>query len=204
MIGHFFGPRREALPDGGELPDLKPEDAVAVERFGDLGLFDGSWPVLGRVTGWQREDWPAPAFRRVDVVSGEVRRVVYDDADPAEEIAAERVAPGEAEGLPSDGVQGALGMSRLVARRLSSTPRSTCTFPAGSKRRPRAIVCALAASRLTSDSVRTTRTGSRLPRPTSPRMSSSARVRSLTALAEALGGDYDGHERAIRRDDRQR
>jgi hypothetical protein len=118
VIGHFFGPRRHALPEGGELPDLKPENAVAVERFGDLGLFDGSWPVLGRVTGWRREDWPAPAFRRVDVVSGAVRRVMYDDADPAEEIAAERVRPAEAEGLPNDGLQGALGMTRLIVRLL--------------------------------------------------------------------------------------
>jgi hypothetical protein len=60
-----------------------------------------------------------PAFRRVDVVSGAVRRVRYDGADPSEEVAAGRVSPVEPEGLPNDGLQGAIGMSRLVARRLS-------------------------------------------------------------------------------------
>jgi hypothetical protein len=119
VIGHFFGPRRKSLPEGNELPEFMPEDAVAVERFGDLGLVDGSWPILGPATGWRRESWPAPAFRRVDVVSGAVRKIRYDDADPAEEIAAERVASDEAEGLPNDGLQGAIGMSRLLDRRLS-------------------------------------------------------------------------------------
>ena len=119
LIGHFFGPRRDALPDLRDLPQLRPEDAVAVERFGDLGLCDGSWPVLGPAQGWRREAWPAPAFRRVDVVSGAVRKIVYDDDDPAEVIASERVAADEAEGLPNDGVMGAIGMSRLVDRRLS-------------------------------------------------------------------------------------
>ena len=118
LIGHFFGPRREALPETSELPALRPEDAVAVERFCDLGLVDGSWPVLGPAEGWRREDWPAPAFRRVDVVSGAVRRIVYDDADPFQVVASERVAPDAAGGLPNDGVQCAIGMSRLVEERL--------------------------------------------------------------------------------------
>jgi hypothetical protein len=119
VTGHFFGPRRGSRPASAELPDLRAEDAVAVERFGDLGLFDGSWPVLGSVPDWRRDDWPVPAFRRVDVVSGAVRRVIYDDANPAEVLAVEQVSPGEAEDLPNDGLMGWIGMSRLIAKRLS-------------------------------------------------------------------------------------
>jgi hypothetical protein len=119
LIGHFFGPRWDDPPDEGEVPDLAAGDALTVERFGDGGLHDGSWPVIGKLEGWRREDWPVPAFQRKDVVSGAVRKVVYDDADPSEEASVEPIEAGEADGLPKDGVQGAAGVSALLARRLS-------------------------------------------------------------------------------------
>ena len=50
MLGFFFGPTRNSLPDQSEIPGLAPGDAEAVMRFGALGLIDGSWPVVGRVS----------------------------------------------------------------------------------------------------------------------------------------------------------
>lgn len=116
LLGYFFGPKRAELPD--EVPELRPEDAVAVERFGDLGLVEGSWPILGAHPAWRREEWRMPPFRRTDDVSGAVFRIVYDDDDPGEMLERQRVDPAEAEGLSFDGLTGAEGVRRSLARRL--------------------------------------------------------------------------------------
>ena len=62
-----------------ELETLKANDAVWRGRFGDLGLIKKKWPVLGSLRGWRREDWPLPAFVRVDVISGDAVKVEFSD-----------------------------------------------------------------------------------------------------------------------------
>jgi Immunity protein 26 len=116
LLGYFFGPKRAELPD--EVPELRPEDAVSVQRFGDLGLIEGSWPVLGAHPGWRRQEWPMPAFRRTDDVSGAVFRIDYDDDDPGEMLERRRVDPAEVEGLSPDGLAGAGAVIRRLARLL--------------------------------------------------------------------------------------
>jgi hypothetical protein len=122
LLGYFFGPKRAELPE--DVPELQPEDAVSVERFGDLGLIERAWPVLGAHPRWRREEWPMPAFRGEDVVSGAIFRVVYDDDDPGELLERRRVDPVEAKGLPIDGLTGAEGVRRWLARRLGRDSRS--------------------------------------------------------------------------------
>lgn len=64
IFGYFFGPRLDAIPTLAQIPPLSPAKAVLRCNFGDLGLLDGSWPVIGKLQGGKREEWPMPLFYR--------------------------------------------------------------------------------------------------------------------------------------------
>jgi len=66
LFGYFFGPKRDDVPQLGELSGLGPDDAVLVGAFGGLGLKGGDWPVLGRFGNWDRADWPFPSLVRYE------------------------------------------------------------------------------------------------------------------------------------------
>jgi hypothetical protein len=81
LLGYFFGPKLES---SSNLPSdqLDPGDAVLRIRFGDLGLIEGSWPVLGIAPEWDRSRWPFPDFVRRDPLTGRAYLVRYCDTDP--------------------------------------------------------------------------------------------------------------------------
>jgi hypothetical protein len=106
LLGYFFGPKLEVgqAPLGG----LRPEDAVLIVRFGDLGLFRGEWKVIGQIEPWSRSDWPIPEFLWTDPL-GVIRDkvIVYTDANfdqggLGREERRETIPPG----LQRDGVSG--------------------------------------------------------------------------------------------------
>jgi hypothetical protein len=79
VFGYFFGPVISE-PSTATIPDnLKPEDAILSGRFGDLGLINGEWIVLGEKDGWNEEEWKMPPFIRVDEHSGKAFLSVYDE-----------------------------------------------------------------------------------------------------------------------------
>jgi Immunity protein 26 len=65
LLGYFFGPRIESI-GAIALDDLNPAGAGLRIRFGDLGLINGAWPILGRIPNWNRAKWPMPEFVRRD------------------------------------------------------------------------------------------------------------------------------------------
>src|SRR2546427_9568860 len=77
LLGYFFGPRRQAVPVLEEVERLKPNDAILVKVFGDLGLLDGSWPIIGLASSWDRGRWPMAVFGRVEEFTGRSLRVEY-------------------------------------------------------------------------------------------------------------------------------
>lgn len=79
VLGYFFGPKRTKAPTLPEVMDLQPKESVRVLNFGDLGLIDGDWPIIGRTPSWDREQWPVPAFARRDPLSGRSWKVIYND-----------------------------------------------------------------------------------------------------------------------------
>ncbi|HVZ87865.1 MAG TPA: immunity 26/phosphotriesterase HocA family protein [Polyangia bacterium] len=119
LVGYFFGPRHDAAPTLDDVRDLKPQDAVMVGKFGHLGLTQRKWPVLGRVDGWNRADWPMPVFVRYEELSGRSFRAFYDDDDPNKLLREEQVSPGAAEQGPKDTMMGA----GFVEKRLTSVLR---------------------------------------------------------------------------------
>lgn len=86
-LGYFFGPRRDHPATITEVAGYSPIDAVLVKRFGDLGLMDGSWPVIGRSESWETADWPNPVFEMEDPLRDNLWwRLTYADTDPMQEL----------------------------------------------------------------------------------------------------------------------
>src|SRR6476660_1809183 len=65
IFGYFFGPRIPSIEDV-PLDDLVPFNSITRIMFGDLGLINGSWPIVGRVPNWSRSQWSMPDFVRRD------------------------------------------------------------------------------------------------------------------------------------------
>ena len=119
LLGYFFGPWRPRIPDLNELRHLGSAQAICVNRFGDLGLLNGEWPILGRLAEWDRTKWPTPLFVRYSPITDKPRVLVeYSDDDPSVELA-ERSIAGTVERLPEDGLAGhgamEIRLSKLLA-----------------------------------------------------------------------------------------
>lgn len=119
LLGYFFGPRRAEVPVLTDVEDLKPGDAVLVRKFGHLGLTGGTWPIIGRLEGWDRDEWPMPIFVRYEELSGRTFHVFYDDDDPNKLLREEQVPPGAAEQGPKDGLMGAGFAEKVLTTLLS-------------------------------------------------------------------------------------
>jgi hypothetical protein len=81
LLGYFFGPRLASTIEAA-LDDLDPANAILHVRFGDLGLINGEWPVVGKVPNWDRSKWLMPDFVRRDDLSKKAWLVRYADDDP--------------------------------------------------------------------------------------------------------------------------
>jgi hypothetical protein len=81
LFGYFFGPRLASTNEVA-LNDLNPAKAILRVRFGDLGLVNGEWPVVGTVPNWDRSKWAMPDFVRRDDLSKKAWLVRYSDDDP--------------------------------------------------------------------------------------------------------------------------
>ena len=130
LLGYFFGPIRNAAPKLSEVGNLEPTSAVWVSMFGHLGLLGGIWPIVGKSPQWQRENWPIPAFYRVDPIYGKMKfKVIYDDNDPGKIIQEIRLPETAETGLP-DGLAGAGFVEEKLSRLLADTPPPTITSKA--------------------------------------------------------------------------
>jgi hypothetical protein len=82
LLGYFFGPRLSSST-AVKVEDLNPSHALLKVRFGDLGLINGMWPIVGTMPRWKRADWPMPPFVRRDPLKKRKPFIVrYSDADP--------------------------------------------------------------------------------------------------------------------------
>ncbi len=66
LLGYFFGPRRISDPSAEWLDARLPKQAVLVCRFKDVPLFRGDWRLLTPLAGFDRRQWPVPAFHRFE------------------------------------------------------------------------------------------------------------------------------------------
>jgi hypothetical protein len=66
------------------MDDLDPAHAILRVRFGDLGLVNGSWAIIGQIPNWTRTMWPMPEFVRRDPLSRKAWAVRHSDTDPSQ------------------------------------------------------------------------------------------------------------------------
>jgi len=103
-FGYFFGPKKPTIEDLPSVPGLRPRDAILVGRFGDLGLLNGEWKVIGRDAPWDRTAWPLPPFIRVDEGTNTAMMTTFDDN--LKIISDEPCDPSLAAVFPEDGSMG--------------------------------------------------------------------------------------------------
>ena len=120
LLAYLFGPAWKRIPSVDEVKNLRPQDALRVARVGDLSLIDKTWPIIGQVQSWRREEWPMPPFVRYEELTGRSFRVVYDDDDPDKVLREELVPPGTAEQGPKDGLMGAGFVEKVLTSLLAS------------------------------------------------------------------------------------
>lgn len=120
LLGYFFGPKRDEVPELSDVEHLAASDAVLVCKFGHLGLVKKKWPVLGCLQGWDPQLWPMPTFVRFEELTGRSFRVIYADEDPNRLLREEQIPAGTAEQGPKDGLLGAgaaeIALTSLLAR----------------------------------------------------------------------------------------
>jgi hypothetical protein len=66
IFGYFFGPKIGRISEVCVDANLCPDQAVFCGRFGDLGLLNEEWQVIGNIQNWSREKWSMPPFLRFE------------------------------------------------------------------------------------------------------------------------------------------
>ncbi len=121
ILGYFFGLRYQSVPKIDELRDINPKEAIGVYIFGDLGLLEGKWKVIGSTEPWQREQWAIPAFVRHEDFTERYWKVIYSDNDPSDLVKEEQISPEEAKSLPKNSIYGAgaieITLSKLLDKK---------------------------------------------------------------------------------------
>ncbi|PIT01756.1 hypothetical protein TSA1_13990 [Bradyrhizobium nitroreducens] len=117
LLGYFFGPHLEARGEA-TLDDLHPDLAVARIRFGDLGLIEGRWLILGNIPSWNRADWPFPDFVRRDPISRKAWLVRYVNDDPLRSVSELLSNYEDLQLLDSDGLFGAGAAEARISKLL--------------------------------------------------------------------------------------
>lgn len=82
ILGYFFGPILQS-PEDATLEGLSADHSVLCCLFGDLGLMDGTWQVIGAIPDWDRSHWPNPDFMTRS--NGWYYLVRYSDDNPIHE-----------------------------------------------------------------------------------------------------------------------
>jgi len=106
LFGYFFGPKRNDILDSDSLQSIEPKDAVLIGRFGDLGILNGSWRIIGTLNSWNRDLWFTSRFIRVDIVSNESFVVEYSEKNLSVELSCTLCDSSMREALPKDGLMG--------------------------------------------------------------------------------------------------
>lgn len=108
-LGYFFGPKYPEIPGDETTLGKKPGEAILITRFGDLGIINGSWPLIHSSRPFSREEWPIPKFGlEVSLLPGKgfIREYGQDDTGKWILNNEELVDVKDIIGLPEDGSLG--------------------------------------------------------------------------------------------------
>jgi hypothetical protein len=105
-LGYFFGPKHNDIPRNENISRLRPEDAILIRLFGDLGLIQGKWPVICHDPAWNRTKWPLPHFGKIAADKSRAIMVQYSEENINKEVQEQSISVEEAQRLPEDGLSG--------------------------------------------------------------------------------------------------
>ena len=120
VFGCFFGPKVKRIGQVRVDGDLIPDNAVYSTIFGDLGLLEEKWNIIGSIPDWSRDKWPMPqVFLHHDFVDEEIGFLRVYDEDTLDFVGEQKVSLSEidADIHPRDGDDG-YGAVEIVLTRL--------------------------------------------------------------------------------------
>jgi hypothetical protein len=115
LLGYFFSDIYVQHPSLDALCSLNPSSAREVIRFGDMGLRNGEWPILGKCANWSSTDWGMPNFVREEPLTKRRYEVFYDSVNPALRLGEKELTAGEGENLKRDSFWGHFAVQRYMA-----------------------------------------------------------------------------------------
>jgi hypothetical protein len=119
LLGYFFGVAFQQIPGVDEVSNFTPSQAILIRRFGDLGIRQQRWKIIGRSEVWDRQLWPMTAFVHYDLVNGRPYKREYSDRGGGifvKETACDEMT---AKPLPEDGLWGARALEIRLGKALS-------------------------------------------------------------------------------------
>lgn len=116
-IGYFFNRKFDRLPSLDEIGAPSALDVLRVMRFGDLGLVNGGWVVVGQHPEWRPCEWPMPDFGRREP-TGRAFRVIYSAEDLRGPDSEELINDDECDRLPRDALSGSGAVERVLTHLL--------------------------------------------------------------------------------------
>jgi hypothetical protein len=103
-LGYFFK-NKYANPDSFSIDTLCINDIIYIHQFGTPGLDKGSWPIVSKLPGWDRDKWGFPIFGKQDILRPHIYyaiRYFEDFTDDDWQVISEE----EFKKLPQDGLGG--------------------------------------------------------------------------------------------------
>ena len=113
LLGYFFPELFSKPPALQNLKNKTAAGAVLIAWFGDLGIRQGRWPILGKEKSFERQDWPVPSFGRVDATNpqkGYVTEYNLETPIKGQPVRETRCNSEELLDLPYDGLYGATAL----------------------------------------------------------------------------------------------
>ncbi|WP_437491795.1 Imm26 family immunity protein [Sorangium sp. So ce1014] len=110
VFGYFFGPRRSTIFSDDATRTLRPEDAVMMRLFGDLGLIRREWPIIGTDSELDISRWKMPGFVYRDDTTGKTWIRYYDERRLGLFVREEPCDPAMEKSLPMDGLSGQVAL----------------------------------------------------------------------------------------------
>ncbi|MFK4087705.1 Imm26 family immunity protein [Kribbella sp. NPDC020789] len=77
VLGYFSPARHGSIPALADAT-FSPGQAIWIKLFGDLGIADGEWVVIGYDEKWNPVDWPLPDFAHHEEITGRCYRLSFD------------------------------------------------------------------------------------------------------------------------------
>lgn len=107
IVGYFLNEKFKRIPKTDEL-NLKFEkkNIIYICIFGQLGLKNEEWKLIGRLDKFKKEDWPIPEFKRSVMFLEETWLGVSYDKELSIDTIERKITKEVAENMPDDGLAG--------------------------------------------------------------------------------------------------